>query len=224
MAAAGTAFKVKIHECKLIVRKVKLTPSVYLAHAKALEVGNAKYPINRAVCKSYTIPTGLLNHSQENLFTGQMPTRLIVALVDNTAYNGAYAENPFNFKHFSLSQMKIYIDGQQQHIRPIETNYERGQFLNAYLTLFSGSGKLFRDEGLDIDRSDYPHGYAIYAFDLTPDESEDGHFNLVREGSLRLDLKFAVALPNTINVLVYSESENVLQIDRNKNIIFDYTN
>src|SRR6218665_3435159 len=48
-SAAGAAFKVRILECKLYVRKVKLSPSVFLAHAKALEVGNAKFPIRRVV-------------------------------------------------------------------------------------------------------------------------------------------------------------------------------
>ena len=51
----GTA-KVKILHASLFVRKVKLMPSVFLAHAKTLENGTAKYPIRRVVCKSFTIP------------------------------------------------------------------------------------------------------------------------------------------------------------------------
>ena len=91
MAAAGATFKVKILDCKLYVRKVKISPSVFIAHNKAWEVGNAKYPIGRAVCKTYTIPAGNLNHTQENLFTGQLPTRIVIGCVDNDAFNGRYA-------------------------------------------------------------------------------------------------------------------------------------
>ena len=40
----------------LLVRKVQLSPSVFLAHAKALESALAKYPIKRVICKTYTIP------------------------------------------------------------------------------------------------------------------------------------------------------------------------
>jgi len=36
--------------------KVKLSPAIFLAHAKALESTNAKYPVRRIVCKSITIP------------------------------------------------------------------------------------------------------------------------------------------------------------------------
>ena len=42
---------------------------------------------------------------------------------------------------------------------------------------------------------DYASGYALYAFDLSADLGEDDHFSLVRQGSVRLAMKFAVALP-----------------------------
>jgi len=49
-------YKVKITHASLFVRKVKVMPSVFLAHAKAMERGTAKYPIRRVVCESFTIP------------------------------------------------------------------------------------------------------------------------------------------------------------------------
>ena len=222
--AQQPAFKIKIHDCKLLVRKIKLSPSVFVAHAKALEVGNAKYPIRRVICKTFTIPRGNLDFSQESLFTGQLPTRLVIGCVDNDAYNGVYDKNPFNFKNYSLTQIKVYLDGQHQHIKPLEPNFVTRQTVAAYMSLFSGTGKQQRDEGNDISREDYSGGYTLYAFDLTPDLAEEGHFNLTKDGSVRLDLKFAVGLPNTINVIAYAEFENVIEIDRNRNVIFDYGN
>ena len=223
-SAQQPAYKIKLHDCKLFVRKIKLSPSVFVAHAKALEVGNAKYPVRRVICKTFTVPRGNLDFSQENLFTGQLPTRLVIGCVDNDSYNGDYDKNPFNFKHYNLNQIKVYLDGQHQHIRPLEPNFANNHFVGAYMSLFSGTGKVQRDEGNDISREDYPGGYALYAFDLTPDLAEEGHFNLVKEGSVRLDLKFTAALANTINVIAYAEFENVIEIDRNRNVIFDYGN
>lgn len=217
-------YKINISACKIYVRKVKLSPSVFVAHAKALEVGNAKYPIRRVVCKTFTVPRGNLDFSQENLFTGQLPTRLVLGCVDNDAYNGSYAKSPFNFKHFRMSQLKVFLDGQQQQIRPLELNYANNGYLAGYMTLFSGTGKQFRDEGCEIQRDEYPGGYALYAFDLTPDMAEEGHFNLIKEGNVRVDVKFDVGLPNTINVIAYAEFENIIEIDRSKNVIFDYSN
>jgi len=47
--------KLVVTHASLFVRKVKLSPSVFLAHAKALEDSTAKYPIKRVVCKSFQI-------------------------------------------------------------------------------------------------------------------------------------------------------------------------
>ena len=80
-------------------------------------------------------------------------------------------------------------------MRPIQPNYELDQYIRGYNSLFAGTGKLCKDEGLYIDRGDYANGYALYAFDLTADLGEDDHFSLLRQGSVRLALKFAVALP-----------------------------
>jgi len=225
MAPAGSAFKVNILDCKLFVRKMKISPSVFVAHAKVMETTTAKYPIRRAVCKSFTIPRGNLDVSQESLFSGQLPCRIVLGLVDNDSYNGSYSKNPFNFKHHHLNQVKIYLDGQQQSLKPIEPDYANNQFIAAYSAVFAGTGKLARDEGLDITREDYSGGYALYCYDLTPDLAEDiGHFNLIKQGNIRLDLKFSQALANTINVIAYAEFESVLEIDRNRAVIYDYKN
>jgi hypothetical protein len=216
------AFKIKLHDAKLLVRKVKLSPSVFVAHAKALEIGNAKYPIKRVITKTFTIPRGNLDFSQENVFAGQLPTRLVIGMVDNESYNGHYERNPFNFKNYDLNQIKVYLDGQQQLIRPIEPNFGAGQTIMAYMSLYAGTGKQQRDEGNDISREDFARGYSLYCFDLTPDLAEDDHFNLAKDGNVRIDVKFGTALPNTINVIVYAEFENVIEIDRNRNILYDY--
>ena len=39
-----------------------------------------------------------------------------------------------------------------------------------------------------------------------------------------MDVKFTAALVGIINVMVEGEFENVIEIDRNKNILFDYGN
>jgi len=217
------AYKVKITHASLFVRKVKLLPSVFLAHAKALERGTAKYPIRRVVCKSFTIPQNYMDVNHEKLFSGQLPTRMVIGLVDNGAFNGNRALNPFNFQHFNLSEIGLYLDGQQQHaVMPIQPDFANEQYIRAYNTVFVGTGKLGADEGLYIDRVDYANGYALYAFDLTADLGEDDHFSLVREGSVRLALKFRQALATTVTVIAYAEFENVVEVDRNRNVVFDF--
>jgi hypothetical protein len=224
MAIGDQAFRVKITGAALLIRKVKISSSVYLAHAKTLESGMAKYPIRRVICKTFTIPAGYLDVSQEKLFSGQLPTRLILGCVDNRAFNGDLGRNPFNFQHFSLRAISVYLDGQQIGIKPIALDYGNGQYVTSYMSLFNGTGKDNRDEGNDIDRADFANGYALYAFDLSPDLTDSESFSLARQGTVRVDLTFGEALPNTVTIVAYAEFENIIEIDRNRNVVFDFNN
>jgi len=88
--------------------------------------------------------------------------------------------------------------------------------------MFAGTGKLWKDEGLYISREDYSAGYALYAFDLAADLGEEDHFSLVRQGSVRLSLKFSATLANTVTAVAYAEFENVIEVDRDRNVVFDF--
>ena len=188
-----------------------------------MERGTAKYPIRRVVCKSFTIPQNYLNMNHEKLFSRQLPTHIVIGLVDNRACNGSRERNPFNFAHFNLHEIGLYLDGQQQHaLRPIQPNVATVEYIRAYNTIFAGTGKLGADEGLFITRDEYANGYSLYAFDLTADLGKDDHFSLVRQSSVRLALKFSQAPEATVTVIAYAELENVIEIDRNRNVVFDF--
>ena len=169
----------------------------------------------RQVCKSFTIPQNYLDVSHEKLFSGQLPTRVVIGLVSNQAFSGHAERNPFNFQHFGLNEIGLYLDGQQQYaLKPMQPDYENGQYIR--------DRKICKEEGLYTTREDYANGYALYAFDLTADLGEDDHFSLLRQGSMRLGLKFAAALPATVTVVAYAEFENVIEVDRDRNVIFDF--
>ena len=110
------------------------------------------------------------------------------------------------------------ISGQVERVQGVSVSV----VLRAYESLFTGTGKQFRDERLYISREDYAIGYALYAFDLTADLGEDDHFSLVRQSNVRLALKLAEALSETISVVAYAEFENVIEVDRDRNAVFDF--
>ena len=84
----------------------------------------------------------------------------------------------------------------------------------SYQSLFSGIGKVYQDTGNQIDRSDYVSGNTILAFDLIPDHCPRDHFELMKQGNLRLELHFSEALTNTVNLIICAEYQNVIEIDQ----------
>lgn len=213
-----------ILDATLYVRKVKLSPSVLLAHASALESAPARYPITRVDVKTETITQGVQSKSIPNLHIGQVPKRIVIGFVTNTAFNGSYTENPFNFQHFNLSYLALYVDSQQIPAQPLTPDFAKGAYAESYQTLFTGTGLLGKDQGIDISYEDYGKGYTLFAFDLSPDLSaNEGHWNLQKQGVVKLELRYSQPLAQAINCIVYSEFSNLIEIDKNRQVIVDYS-
>ena len=142
--------------------------------------------------------------------------------MDVESFNGAIARNPFNFQNYGLNEIAVYLDGQQaQSVRVLRPDYVNRQYVDAYMSLFAGTNKINRDEGNYISREDYPLRYSLYAYDLSPDLAENDHFNLVRQGNVRLVLKFAEALQCAVTTIVYAEFDSIIEVDRDRNIIYN---
>ena len=212
--------KVFLKKVTLFVRKVKPNPAVQLAHVKALQHATAKYSLRRVEVKSFTVPTGNRSITKENLFLGQLPTRSVVNVMDN----GVIIKSPFHFKHNNINFMTIYRDGVQIPSKPLQPDFTNDRFIRSYLCLFTQTTQYYRDTGNAISREQYKDGCALFAFDLTPqmDSSEVG-FELIKHGNIRIEIHFATATARTLTVIVFAENDNLLEIDQDRNVTFDYT-
>lgn len=219
--AAGQC-KLKITSASLFVKKVKVAPGVRLGHAEALLTANAKYPVDRVGMKVFSIPAGSRVSNQENLFLGQLPKLIVIGFVDNDAFSGNYAKNPFNFKHYNINFVALYVDGEQTPTKPLQPDFENGNCVREYMQLVQTSGKHTKDRALIINREEFALGYTLFAFDLSPDQECADHYSLIKTGNLRAEIRFAVALPTTVNMIVYGVFDNVIEINQRRNVLFDY--
>ena len=89
--------------------------------------------------------------------------------------------------------------------KPLQPNFETGSYIRSYVNLFSATGKQAQDEGNELTRDDFGKGYTFFGFDLTPDGCDGGCFHLTQKGNLRIEIHFATALEQTVNVVVYGE-------------------
>ncbi|XP_035206168.1 uncharacterized protein F54H12.2-like [Stegodyphus dumicola] len=214
-------YKVILDHASLFIRKVKVNPGVSLGHVKALEKSSAKYPIDRVLCKTYSVSKGSWSFMQDNVFLGLMPKRVIITCVENAAMNGQYSMNPFLFAHHHVNFISIYVDGQPVPCKPMDLDFESNHYVRAYHSLFSGFN---RDKGIYLSREEFVKGHVLYAFDLTPDMCDGSHFNLQHQGNLRVEIKFAKALSVTLSVLVYAEFQNVIEITKSRHVLCDFAN
>ena len=227
--------KVKLTDVVLRIRKVKVDPAINDTTETMLKQTPALYPIRRVECKVLTIPNGLPSVRQDNIFSGVIPKSFVFGLVDLDASNGTYKKNPYNFAHFGVHTVTLTANGEEIPFKQLTLKYRKDvggkvdpatdkevDFIQAYNTLFSGTGKIYANAGLDITREEYPGGYALYAFDLTPDMcNTTDYFNAVQRGSLSVAITFESTPGASIAMVCYGDFENVIRIDSERNVIYD---
>jgi len=59
-------------------------------------------------------------------------------------------------------------------------------YITPFVNLFEVAEKWNKDDGLQITRSTFNQGCAIYAFDLAPSDLGGKYINLVRQGNVKL--------------------------------------
>ena len=222
--------KVELSDVILKIRKVKVDQAIRDSTEVLLKQTPAIYPVRRVVCKALSIAGGLPNVRLDNIFSGLVPTSFVFGLVDSNAYTGKYVKNPFNFHHYDISSITLSVNGEEIPFKQLRLKFPTTKnirektvdFLQAYNTLFSGTGKMFSNMGLDITRDDYPKGFTLFAFDLTPDMCNTAdYFNTVQRGTLSVDLTFDTDTPEAISMVCYSDFENIIRIDSERNVIYD---
>ena len=117
------------------------------------------FPIKRVDCKIFTIPAGYLSAFKECIISGQLPKKIAVGCVRNTAYNGVYNNNQFNFEPFNLFNIAVHIDGQSDTLPSLDSDFTNSLYLRCFHSMFVGAGKVNTDG--DVSRTEYDKGYTL---------------------------------------------------------------
>ena len=206
-------YKLQIRSAILKVCHVSLNPSLTIAHNESLKL--TLYPFWRSNVESFSVAQGSLTFMTDNIFHGKVPSKMIIGMVSNSAYSGDFSKNPFNFKHMDANYLEVTVDGQPVPNRPYKPNYEENDYVSSYLSLLDSD--LNKRKWIIIGLSEYPNGYCLYLFDIQSflrgkimTRSNSGH--------VRLSVRYAKALPKTINVLENAKFPELVTVDHTRNL------
>jgi hypothetical protein len=215
---SSAAYKLHLLDVSFKACMVKVDSGVLINHAEILKEHTAKYPLTRTEVKMSTCPTGSGSFIWQNVWSNALPTKAVFCFLSQTAVNGAYSKNPFNFQNLA-GEVALYVNGESLPVRPLKLDVGPNQnYVSAFVNLFEVSEKWNKDAGLQIDRSRFGKGYALFAFNLAPTDLGESYLNLVRQGNVRLEVKFASDTTETLNCLAYAEFPALLEIDQTRDI------
>jgi len=205
---------------------VKCDSGILISHNEALvNKQNAIYPFHRSFHRQYQIKNNSTRFSDPDVFSGTTPTVMYLAFTTQTAADGSYETNPFEFTHFNVCQIEVCVGGNRTSIQPLSCNYGDGEYMDAFMSLFPHR----RDyAGLPFNRKSYPNGYCIYRFQLTPptelfgeedDTSGQEVMSLLKKSNVTLNIQFSPALTEIVNLHVYAKFPDVYEVDLTRRVI-----
>ena len=215
MSPSGTPYKMVITEASLKVRHAKMNPKIILAHNEALNHGEALYPYWKSNVKAFSIPSGVSSYSIDDLYNGMKPSRLIIAMVGNTAYTGNSERNPFNFRHYAVNFIQFTVDGNSVPEKAFQPDFSRADYTDAYYRMFFD--KYPEEGGNFITLEDFQNGYAFFCFNLDGQSSKDVMVEQ-KYGQCRLELSFATALSESVSLIAYSLFPSMFKVDKTRNV------
>lgn len=212
----------RILDCGLYTEICHINPAVMTAQARAFQEHNAIFPLQHAQVQAVTVAKGQRFVNIDNIFSGRLPSLILVALTDNTAFAGDMKTNPLCFKHYNLTDITISVNGIQHKIGPLDFSEDSNSHVMGYHQLLKATGLLYQSEApiLTLDR--YKHGCCLFAADLSAEGSSAAngtHSSLSPVGNVRIEANFSTALSDAVTFIIYSVREGgVLEIDRNRSV------
>ena len=238
---AGAALTTDDIKMTLNLCQITVSPLLYRQITASRGKSPAIYPLVATKIRTFSMPNGVKDFDQDQLFTNRVPTRVLVGLLHNDAFNGAKTRSPFSFQKFGLTVVRMTINGEEHpyknalelvhndsskdfhgYRRLLENTaaYQKGEPSMVLPDMWGQLGaKLNHDSGSVI----YPSGnLTLFAFNFTPDGLPDASsFHPPQSGNVRLQFRLNASPGHAVTVLIYAEFENVMEINDNNGVLYN---
>ena len=217
----GETWKLSLESAMLKVKKVQVNKSIYQAHSLGILRQNALYPLRRTLMVSHTVTQGLKSYAIDNLFRGHSPKAIVTLMVKDNAATSMLADpftfEPFNLNYFALSQDGVILPNN----RPFTPDFANNLCMQEYASLFQALQLFSQNQTIDVTFDEFKTNKCIFITNLCPDLDLE-LTQIQKFSNLRLEMKFAQALAQNINVIMMAICDDVLEIDKNLRVLSNF--
>ena len=205
-------YKIHISRAEFHVFFKHINPEILQGHENSIKNKSFKFPLIRTEMKYYSYNKGNSYISEPNLINGILPQKIIFGFVDTKAFDGIHELNPFNFQHFNIREIELQKNENKIPFEHLKFNHRIDDFMEGYLSLLQGTGKLFSNSDLGLKLNEYVHGNNLYCFNLTKSNSHCGQEDPVETGNISLSIHLDRALLENITLIVYIEYTGLIKV------------
>ena len=220
---ADADYRFEITDAKLVFKRVVVNPSIQAAFENRLTRQPCTYPINHIRTQSFLIGADKRSFTVPDVFGGGfIPRRVYVALCPQANQTGSYTTSPFKYSHNNVRDMFFRQGAMRSPAIPFDVDFARPtpRFDRLYNALFGNSNQL-DDSGLMILPRNFADSYCIFSFDFGQNDSPDA-FLPKQISPCLFQVAFTANVPATLTMLLFSVSEQVIEIDAARNPLLNF--
>ena len=194
----------KIVDCSLFTKRTLVAEPNHQNLQWNLERKPAHYNYMETIARTFIIPYRQNQFIQENVFNNAPIKRIAVAMNKNLAVAGSFHENPFNYQHFHLRELRFIRGGRA--IISLDTTSPCQTYVKTMKAM------QFNEDFPALSMEDFQIHHML-VFDLTSlqDAAEHLHYPEFIGESLRLEM---FSMEQVTEVIVLGERLSNFQIDK----------
>ncbi|CAH3186090.1 unnamed protein product [Porites lobata] len=213
---------ITLHLCRL-----NLNPDVYgsLERERKLKEAVVKYPVVSDQIRTFSFNGATTVWMEDNLFLGRVPQRMIVGILDSTAFNGTKEKYPFAFQSKGVTSIRQFIEGEEYPYVTLEfAGNNTLKDWEGYRRFLDAAGSVAKHREFMVKPDEWGHNKncTLYMWNNVPSGNADSpKLNPKQTGNVRLEIKFRAALNTNMTILVWGEFESVIYIDHLGAVTYD---
>ena len=211
----------------LWMKKVSLSANIYtkLQKQRSLtKTTTVKYPVVRSEVRTYSFDGNSTFWSQDNVFLNKVPTKVIIGLVNSTNYNGSLQHYPYAYEKFDVTRIRQLLEGEEYPYRALElTGNTEAEDLVGYDRFLTASGAYTHHRVPMMLPGDWGEGNncTLFMFNNVAGDADSHEFRNPRKtGNISYEITFRAAPAHNITIVIFSEYENIFEIDQWGGIIY----
>ena len=173
---------------------------------------------------AYSFDGNSTRWEQDNVFVNRVPGKVIIGLMNSTDYHGSLQHYPFAYQKFGVTRVRQTIDGEEYPYRSLElTGNTKAEDLVGYDRFLTASGAYKHHKIPMMRPGDWGQGKncTLFMFNNVPGDADDPEYRNPRlTGNVRYEIDFRAAVGHNITVVIWSEYENIYEIDQWGGILY----